>query len=119
FMLMLLRRHYQVLFASTGDEMRAQLRAHPDNTGIVIMDLSLKDHEDGLTLTRYLRSRPRWASLPVIALTAHAFSDDRSNALEAGCSRIMTKPFDVDELRATMAELLASSRHTEQPSLVA
>ena len=53
---------------------------------------------DGLTATREIRGDPRWASLPVIALTAKAMPDDQARCISAGANDYMAKPLDVDKL---------------------
>lgn len=52
------------------------------------------------------KTDPRTASLPVIALTAHAMADDRLRALDAGCDDFDTKPIDLDRLLGKVAALV-------------
>ncbi len=56
------------------------------------------DHggDDGLDLVRYLRKLKKWKDLPVIALTAHAFSSDQRGSMEAGCNDFLSKPVGWD-----------------------
>jgi CheY-like chemotaxis protein len=72
---------------------------------LVIVDVRLPGH-DGHTLTRQLRTDPRTASIPVLALTAHASLADRDAALDAGCTAWMTKPLDTRLLAQTLLGLL-------------
>jgi CheY-like chemotaxis protein len=108
FMRVLLGRRYDVLLAGSGDEMRRRLESDGERIGVVLMDLSLKGGEDGLQLTRALRAQDRWKSLPVIAVTAHAFPSDRANALSAGCDAYLEKPIDNDRLLRMIERYLAA-----------
>jgi CheY-like chemotaxis protein len=98
FMGVLLGKRYDVLLASSGDELRRLLESDGGRVRLVLMDLSLKGAEDGLELTRALRQQERWKSLPIVAVTAHAFPSDRANALNAGCNAYVEKPIDIVRL---------------------
>jgi len=63
---------------------------------LILMDVSLPG-QDGLSLTRDLKSDPATSRIPIVALTAHAMIGDREEALAAGCSGHITKPIDVDK----------------------
>jgi len=109
FMRVLLGRRFAVVLAGSGDEMRRRLESEGERIRVVLMDLSLKGGEDGLQLTRALRADARWKSLPVIAVTAHAFPSDRANALAAGCDAYVEKPIDNDRLLRMIDRYLGAS----------
>jgi CheY-like chemotaxis protein len=100
FMGVLLGRRYDVLLASSGEELWRQLESNGGRVQLVLMDLSLKGGENGLELTRALRGHERWKSLPIVAVTAHAFPSDRANALNAGCDAYVEKPVENARLLA-------------------
>lgn len=103
----LARRGYHVIAAFDGEEaVRLTLENHPD---LILMDLSLPVI-DGLEATRMIRADASIASIPVIALTAHALASDRENALGAGCDDYDTKPVDFDRLLGKI-ELQIGSTH--------
>ena len=72
---------------------------------LILMDMSLPEI-DGWEATRQLRAAPETATVPIIALTAHAMAGDRDKALAAGCNDYDTKPIELDRLLAKMATLL-------------
>ena len=67
----------------------------------VLMDVHMPGI-DGLETTRRLRRRFPAGTLPVIALTAAAFDDDRQRCLEAGMDDFLTKPFEFERLDAVL-----------------
>ncbi len=72
---------------------------------LVLMDISLKGDEDGLSLTRRLRSEVAFEKLPIVAVTAYAFPDDKKRALDSGCTDYLPKPVSSNDLHRKIAEL--------------
>lgn len=60
---------------------------------LILLDLSLKGEEDGLDLVRFMKEDPAFRDIPILVVTAHAFTTDRTNVLNAGCDDYLTKPF--------------------------
>ena len=106
----ILEPKYEVISASSGEEMRRQLVAHSERLSLVLMDLKLEGDEDGVMLTRQLRSEDRWKSIPIVALTACATGDDLRRAVEAGCDDYVPKPFYRRQLIALVERLIDNSR---------
>jgi CheY-like chemotaxis protein len=99
----LLEEEYEVVTAGDGAAgLEAAARERPD---VILMDLSLPGI-DGWEATRRLKARPETATIPVIALTAHAMQGDEERARACGCDDYLTKPIDEDQLFAKLARLL-------------
>ena len=73
---------------------------------VVLMDLQMPVM-DGLTATRRLRADARFATLPVIAMTANAMGSDREECLAAGMNDHIGKPFDLNALVKTLIQQTA------------
>jgi CheY-like chemotaxis protein len=99
----LARRGFAVDVATDGEQ--GVDRARAGGYDLVLMDMSLPGI-DGWEATRRLRAAPETASVPIIALTAHAMAGDRDRALEAGCNDYDTKPVEFERLLGKIAALL-------------
>lgn len=97
------RKGYSVVFALDGAE--ALVKAISEAPDLILMDMSLPVMS-GWEVTRKLRLDPQTQRLPIIALTAHAMSSDRQEALDAGCDDYDTKPLDFPRLLNKMETLL-------------
>jgi CheY-like chemotaxis protein len=97
------RKGYTVLIAVDGAA--ALELAHAETPDLILMDMSLPV-VDGWEATRRLKAAPETQVIPVIALTAHAMSDDRIKAAEAGCDDYDTKPIDLPRLLGKIETLL-------------
>lgn len=81
------------------------------NPDLIILDVSLPGLS-GLDIFDLVRNEPQWRAVPVLFLTA---SPEKAEAAFAptGRHRVMSKPFDVDALLATVRAMLAEPRATE------
>jgi CheY-like chemotaxis protein/signal transduction histidine kinase/HAMP domain-containing protein len=111
---MLVARGAEVLVADTGREALTVLEAHPE-VDVVLMDVMMPEM-DGYEAMRRIRAQPRFASLPVIALTAKAMKGDRERCLEVGASDYLPKPIDADRLLAVLAAQLAGPEELAGPT---
>jgi signal transduction histidine kinase len=83
---------FEVDIAVDGDEGLHKARSRVYD--LVLMDVELPGM-DGLTLTRMLKSDPKTAGVPIVALTANAMKGNEQEALAAGCSGYISKPIEV------------------------
>ncbi|MBX3226884.1 MAG: response regulator [Labilithrix sp.] len=93
---MLRARGADVLVAETGAVALDVLAAQPD-VNAVLMDVMMPEM-DGFEATRRIRAQPRFAALPIIALTAKAMKGDLERCMEAGATDYLPKPIDTDAL---------------------
>ena len=105
------REGFRVDSAGSSEEVLERLSARaPD---LILMDVQLPG-QDGLSLTRQLKADPATASIPIVALTAHAMATDREQAIAAGCIGYISKPIETrtlgDLIRGFLAEAEASVR---------
>jgi CheY-like chemotaxis protein len=103
----LARRGHDVAIAVDGRDGVA--KARDERPEIILMDISLPEI-DGWEATRLLRADATTASIPVIALTAHAMESDRTRSIEAGCDDYDTKPVELQRLLDKIDALLARRR---------
>jgi CheY-like chemotaxis protein len=59
-----------------------------------------------LQATQVIRTLPEWAQIPILAMTANAFEDDKQACLASGMSDFVTKPVDPDLLFVVMLRWL-------------
>ena len=99
----LAKRGFDVVVAHDGSSGAAA--AATERPDLILMDISLPDM-DGCEVTRLVRAQSATASIPIIALTAHAMETDRIRALDAGCQDYDTKPVDLARLLGKIDALL-------------
>jgi CheY-like chemotaxis protein len=97
---------YRYVSASNGVEaLEAFDRERPD---IVLTDISMPVM-DGFEEIASIRARPHGASVPIVAVTAHAMIGDREYALAEGCDEYLVKPYRPRDLLDVVARLLRRS----------
>ena len=82
-------------------------KADPDYYDLILMDIQMPNM-DGYKATQAIRRLPdrKKAGIPIVAMTANAFEEDRQNAFRAGMNGHIAKPIHVEELFALIAELV-------------
>jgi CheY-like chemotaxis protein len=89
-------RGAEVLMADTGEAVLELMGRHPD-VQAVLTDLMMPEM-DGYETLRRIRGQPRFATLPIIALSAKTMRGEKERCLEAGASAYLPKPVDSEVL---------------------
>ena len=97
---------YSCILAVNGLEALHALEL--ERIDLVLIDLSMPVL-DGYRTTERIRQRPGGATLPIVAVTAHALGGDRERAFHSGCTDYLVKPFRPRELLRLVERLLQSA----------
>ncbi len=94
---------YRCVVACNGQEAVEMFsRVQPD---LILTDISMPVM-DGYEATAAIRARPDGATVPIVAVTAHAMAGDRERAIEQGCTEYLAKPYRTRELLDVVERLL-------------
>ena len=91
-----------ILWARDGKEALDIFRLDP-SLDMILMDLKMPEI-NGIDATRTIRETNQ--KIPVIALTAYAFADDRENSIKAGCNAYLAKPIKIEQLSEILSSYL-------------
>ncbi|MBI5920793.1 MAG: response regulator [Betaproteobacteria bacterium] len=94
---------------TAGDGSSAMAKACNHNYAAVLIHVQMSD-VDGLEATRQIRTVPGYQHVPIIALTATAFAEDKARCYEAGLNDIVVKPFAPDALFDTLFRWLSQKQ---------
>lgn len=102
----LARQGFEIVLAVDGKQgVEAASKEMPD---LILMDMSLPVM-NGWEATEKVKSNPATKNIPVIALTAHAMSEDREKCIAAGCNDFDTKPVDLPRLLEKIKALIPAA----------
>ena len=98
-----------------AEAVEAFARSEPGSYDCILMDIMMPVM-DGYTAARKIRAMERAdaKTVPIIALTANAFAEDAMWAEEAGMNAHVTKPVDMEKLKACMERLIHEAREKTQ-----
>lgn len=94
-----------IIECASGSEAVDYIKHKKGIVDIILMDVCMPDM-DGFEATRLIRQleKDRWQDIPIVAMTANAFDEDRKKALEHGMNGHIAKPFDIDTFAETVLE---------------
>ncbi|TFH75256.1 response regulator [Gammaproteobacteria bacterium LSUCC0112] len=103
--------------ANHGEEALERLASvEHDYYDLIFLDIQMPVM-DGLTAARRIREQPRFASLPIIAMTASANTSDRQDCFEAGMNDYLSKPIKIDLLYAMIFKWLRDAKRQRSKPL--
>lgn len=94
--------------AVDGREALSKITAGAGRYDLVLMDIQMP-HMDGYEATRRIREESRFATLPIIAMTAHAMLEERLKIADAGMDDYISKPINSQHMFKTMSRYLRQS----------
>ena len=101
---MLAPTDYEITEAENGEEALAAItQQRPD---LILMDVQMPIM-DGYTATRRIKADAARRSIPIIAVTSYALSDEEKKARAAGCDDYVSKPFSPRQLLAKIRQYLS------------
>lgn len=94
-----------IIECASGSEAVDYIKYKKGIVDIILMDVCMPDM-DGFEATRLIRQleKDRWQDIPIVAMTANAFDEDKKKALKHGMNGHIAKPFDIDTFAETVLE---------------
>jgi two-component system chemotaxis response regulator CheY len=101
---------YEILEAGDGLEGLNQLKTHPNEVDLILLDVNMPNL-DGLATLKAIKSDPATADIPVMMVTSEGEREQLIQAIQSGATQYLTKPFTEDDLIAHIAECLPQDEY--------
>ena len=98
--------HVGLVVDVVGDGQQAVDRAAQEDYALILMDIQMPVM-NGLAATRAILAESKNRQIPIVAMTANAFTEDRDDCLEAGMKDFLTKPVNPERLYRTILQCLS------------
>jgi len=115
FLLYFLKKHFRIDICDSA-EMCYEL-LFKERSDVILMDISIKGYKNGLVLAKELKNHPLFSKIPIVCYTAHAYNEDRINAIEAGCDVYISKPTNYNILLNTLFKLVKEANDDKHLSI--
>lgn len=112
---MYLKALCEVHWARNGNE--ALDFANKNKYDIILMDINLGDQMDGIEVTKKIKTIPGYSKVPVVALTGYSMESDKKRFIANGLDYSLIKPFDKEELRSLIIEIISSINKAQMTNL--
>lgn len=103
---LILRKKFEMDFCDSRKTMNTLLKEKIYDA--VIMDISLKDGNNGFDLIKEIRRSSTRTEIPIVCLSAHMYDEDKHKAKQAGADVYLTKPVKGQLLVSTLEDLLVA-----------
>ncbi len=110
---LLLPTRADIQIASNGEQAIRALAETEERYDLVLMDIQMPVL-DGIETTKRIRKLPSFAELPIVAMTAHAFDEERNRCLQAGMNEHISKPIIPEKLYALIHSILNVKQRVEE-----
>jgi CheY-like chemotaxis protein len=103
------REHGMMVVAAADGSEAVDVVTRDEQISVALVDMTMPG-TDAVELIRRIREGERRRDIPIVALTTKATPEERARCVEAGANEVLTKPVDIEALRAALSSLLTPGR---------
>ena len=104
FLALFLKRSFELEMSNSAETFYEKIENNEFD--LILMDVSLRGEKDGLQLTREIKQIDKYKDIPIVALTANAFSEHRNECIEVGMDNYISKPFQPKDIFSILKQYL-------------